>query len=58
MTRHQLLILDAMIKAGNFNATSAMLHRSQPSLSMVLKKLEEWPFGSLHPFENHEPKTK
>jgi len=41
MTHDQLLILDAIIKTGSFNAASEMLHRSQPALSMAIKKLEE-----------------
>ncbi|MBF0278095.1 MAG: LysR family transcriptional regulator [SAR324 cluster bacterium] len=41
MNHDQLLILDAIIKTGSFNAASEMLHRSQPSLSMAIKKLED-----------------
>lgn len=41
MTHDQLIILDAIIKTGSFNAASESLHRSQPSLSMAIKKLEE-----------------
>lgn len=41
MNHDQLLILDAIITTGSFNAASELLHRSQPSLSMSIKKLEE-----------------
>ncbi len=41
MTHDQLLALEAIIKTGSFNAASELLHRSQPSISMSIKKLEE-----------------
>lgn len=41
MTYDQLLGLDAIIKAGSFKAASERLHKSQPSISVAIKKLEE-----------------
>lgn len=41
MTYDQLLTLDAIVKHGSFKAASQFLHKSQPSLSMAIKKLEE-----------------
>lgn len=41
MTYDQLLTLDAVIKAGSFKAASERLHKSQPSISIAIKKLEE-----------------
>ena len=41
MTYDQLLTLDAIVKHGSFKAASQFLHKTQPSLSMALKKLEE-----------------
>jgi DNA-binding transcriptional LysR family regulator len=41
MTYDQLVTLDAIVKFGSFKAASEFLHKSQPSLSMAIKKLEE-----------------
>ncbi|OUR95800.1 hypothetical protein A9Q84_14965 [Halobacteriovorax marinus] len=41
MTYDQLLTLDAIIKAGSFKAAAERLHKSQPSISVAVKKLEE-----------------
>lgn len=41
MTYDQLLTLDSIIKYGSFKAASEVLHKTQPSLSMAIKKLEE-----------------
>ncbi len=41
MTYDQLVTLDAIVKHGSFKAASEFLHKSQPSLSMAIKKLEE-----------------
>ncbi len=41
MTYDQLVTLDAIIKHGSFKAASQHLFKSQPSLSMAIKKLEE-----------------
>lgn len=41
MTYDQLLTLDAIVKHGSFKAASQFLHKTQPSLSMAIKKLEE-----------------
>lgn len=41
MTYDQLVTLDAIVKHGSFKAASESLHKTQPSLSMAIKKLEE-----------------
>lgn len=41
MTYDQILTLDAIVKCGSFKAAADFLHKSQPSLSMAIKKLEE-----------------
>lgn len=41
MTYDQLVTLDAIVKYGSFKAASESLHKTQPSLSMAIKKLEE-----------------
>jgi DNA-binding transcriptional LysR family regulator len=41
MTYDQLVTLDAIIKHGSFKAASQHLFKSQPSLSMAIKKLEQ-----------------
>ena len=46
MTIDQLLTLDAIVKQGSFKAASEFLHKTQPSLSVSIKNLEE-EFGIL-----------
>jgi DNA-binding transcriptional LysR family regulator len=41
MTLEQLLTIDAIVKEGSFKAAADYLHKSQPSISMAIKKLEE-----------------
>ncbi len=41
MTYDQLVTLDAIVKHGSFKAASQHLFKTQPSLSMAIKKLEE-----------------
>jgi len=41
MTYDQLIALNAIIKAGSFKAASDLLHKSQPAISVSIKKLEE-----------------
>jgi DNA-binding transcriptional LysR family regulator len=41
VTYDQLVTLDAIVKEGSFKAAALKLHKSQPSLSMAVKKLEE-----------------
>jgi len=41
MTYDQLVTLDSIIKYGSFKAASEAMHKTQPSLSMAIKKLEE-----------------
>lgn len=41
MTYDQILTLDLIVKYGSFKAASDAMHKSQPSLSMAIKKLEE-----------------
>lgn len=55
MTYDQLLTLDSIIKYGSFKAASEVMHKTQPSLSMAIKKLEE-EFGiSLFNREGYRP---
>jgi|GEM_PF-6370935 len=39
MNHHQLVILDAIVRTGSFNAAAELLNRSQPSISQIVKKL-------------------
>lgn len=41
MTIEQLLTLDAIVKYGSFKAASEFMHKTQPSLSVAIKNLEE-----------------
>jgi DNA-binding transcriptional LysR family regulator len=41
MTYDQLVTLESIIESGSFKAASEKLHKSQPSLSVAIKKLEE-----------------
>ncbi|MBC7714444.1 MAG: LysR family transcriptional regulator [Rhizobacter sp.] len=41
MTLEQLLTIEAIVKEGSFKAAADALHKSQPSISMAIKKLEE-----------------
>ncbi len=41
MTYDQLEMLDAIVEKGSFKAASEALHKSQPSLSVGIKKIEE-----------------
>lgn len=41
MTFEQILTLEAIIQSGSFKAASEKMHKSQPSISMAIKKLEE-----------------
>lgn len=41
MTLEQILTIDAIVKEGSFKAAADYLHKSQPSISMAIKKLEE-----------------
>jgi DNA-binding transcriptional LysR family regulator len=41
MTYDQIVTLDAIVRHGSFKAAAEFLHKSQPSLSMAIKKLEE-----------------
>lgn len=55
MTYDQLVTLEAIIKHGSFKAASQHLFKSQPSLSMAIKKLEE-EFGiQIFNRENYRP---
>lgn len=40
MTYDQIVTLDTIVKYGSFKAASEVLHKSQPSLSAAIKKLE------------------
>lgn len=41
MTLEQLLTIEAIVKEGSFKAAADYLHKSQPSISMAIKKLED-----------------
>ncbi|MFT6633286.1 MAG: DNA-binding transcriptional LysR family regulator [Bacteriovoracaceae bacterium] len=41
MTYDQILTLDLIVKYGSFKAASDAMHKTQPSLSMAIKKLED-----------------
>jgi DNA-binding transcriptional LysR family regulator len=41
MTFDQIITLDNIVKQGSFKMASEVMHKSQPSLSMAIKKLEE-----------------
>ncbi len=41
VTLEQLLTIDAIVKEGSFKAAADYLHKSQPSISMAIKKLED-----------------
>lgn len=41
MTLEQILTIEAIVQHGSFKAAADHLHKSQPSISMAIKKLEE-----------------
>lgn len=41
MTLEQILTIEAIVNQGSFKAAADYLHKSQPSISMAIKKLEE-----------------
>ena len=41
MTLDQMLTIEAIVQEGSFKAAADFLHKSQPSISMAIKKLEE-----------------
>ena len=41
MTYDQLLTLEAIVKSGSFKGASEILHKTQPSISAAIKKLEQ-----------------
>lgn len=41
MTLEQLLTIEAIVQCGSFKAAADHLHKSQPSISMAIKKLED-----------------
>lgn len=41
MTFEQILTLEAILQSGSFKSAADKLHKSQPSISMAIKKLEE-----------------
>lgn len=56
MTYDQLLTLDSIVKHGSFKAASEAMHKSQPSLSIAIKKLEEELGFSIFDREDYRPK--
>lgn len=41
MTLDQMLVLDTIVQCGSFRAAAETLHRSQPAISVAIRKLEE-----------------
>ena len=41
MTLEQLLTLENIVKYGSFKSAAEAMHKSQPSLTMAIKKLED-----------------
>lgn len=41
MTLEQLIVLKAVVQSGSFKAAAEVLHKTQPALSVSIKKLEE-----------------
>lgn len=41
MTLDQIITIEAIVREGSFKAAADFLHKSQPSISMAVKKLEE-----------------
>lgn len=56
MTYDQLLTLDSIVKNGSFKAASEAMHKSQPTLSMAIKKLEEHLGFNLFNRDDYRPK--
>lgn len=56
MTYDQLVTLDTIIKMGSFKAASKKLHKSQPSISVAIKKLEEEYQLQIFSREEYRPK--
>ena len=55
MTYDQLVTLEAIVKEGSFKAASKVLHKTQPSLSAAIKKLEEEFQIQIFSRENYRP---
>jgi DNA-binding transcriptional LysR family regulator len=55
MTLEQLLTIEAIVKEGSFKAAADYLHKSQPSISMAIKKLEEEYQVSLFSRDEYRP---
>lgn len=56
MTYDQLEMLEAIVEKGSFKAASVALHKSQPSLSVGIKKLEEEFSISIFNRDDYKPK--
>jgi DNA-binding transcriptional LysR family regulator len=56
MTYDQLVTLDSIVKQGSFKAAAEFLSKSQPSLSVAIKKLEEEFEIQLFSREQYRPK--
>ena len=55
MTYDQLVTMEAVVKEGSFKAASKVLHKTQPSLSAAIKKLEEEFQIQIFSRENYRP---
>lgn len=56
MTFEQLRVLEAITKEGTFHGAALVLHKSQPAVSLMLKKLEEEIGLQLFSREEYRPK--
>jgi DNA-binding transcriptional LysR family regulator len=55
VTLEQIITVEAIIKEGSFKAAANYLHKSQPSISMAIKKLEEEYQVSLFSRDEYRP---
>ncbi|MCO4756073.1 MAG: LysR family transcriptional regulator, partial [Bacteriovoracaceae bacterium] len=55
MTYDQLVTLESIVNEGSFKAASELLHKTQPSLSTAIKKLEQEYGLQLFSRENYRP---
>lgn len=55
MTLEQILTIEAIVEHGSFKAAADFLHKSQPSISMAIKKLEEEYQVSLFSRDDYRP---
>jgi DNA-binding transcriptional LysR family regulator len=56
MTFDQLIVFQTIVKTGSFKAAAAQLHKTQPAISVAIKKLEEELEVSLFDRSEYRPK--